>query len=510
MPSATTREFLPSGQTGEVMLRGPSVMPGYLLGDIDGIPCGLEDGWLPTGDMGTVDGSGFLRIVGRTKEIINRGGEKISPYDVEKALLGHPAVREAAAFAVPHPRLGENVGAAVVLHRDGQATSPQLIDFIYDRLAPFQMPRHIHILERLPVGATGKISRRELSAAFADHRRTTERPAASLEILIADIWQRLLPAYGHRHGRRFLRDRRRFAAGHRDAARARGDDAPPHRPVGRARAAHDRQLCGTLASAAAEKRELLTRVKPGQGTPLFVCHGDFCGWGFYAFRLAELLKGDGPVYLLHSLLDSTRETETIEDMVGRYLPHIEAAVPNGPIRLAGYCHGGLAALEVARRLEGAGRTVDKIVLIDTFSINARPLMRAIVPVVSFASRFVPGAWGRRLRRSGLPSLWRLVTHVLARDHAIARRVGRTIRTGKMEFTDTSRRTTYYRAMSKYVPRKIHAEVICLLSEEYAGRRNTPSSRGSIWRPGCGRTAFPANTIPASAAMSASSPRASTA
>ena len=97
-------------------------------------------------------------------------------------------------------------------------------------------------------------------------------------------------------------------------------------------------------------------------------------------------------------------------------------------------------------------------------------MRAIVPVVSFASRFVPGAWGRRLRRSGLPSLWRLVTHVLARDHAIARRVGRTIRTGKMEFTDTSRRTTYYRAMSKYLPRKIHAEVICLLSEEYAGKK----------------------------------------
>ena len=107
-----------------------------------------------------------------------------------------------------------------------------------------------------------------------------------------------------------------------------------------------RQLCGTLASAAAAKREVITRVKPGQGTPLFLCHGDFCGWGFYAFRLAELLKGDGPVYLLHSLLDSTREMETIEDMVGRYLPHIEAAAPNGPIRLAGYCHGGLAALEV--------------------------------------------------------------------------------------------------------------------------------------------------------------------
>jgi oxalate---CoA ligase len=83
---------------------------------------------------------------------------------------------------------------------------------------------------------------------------------------------------------------------------------------------------------------------------------------------------------------------------------------------------------------------------------------------------VPGAWGRRLRRNGLPSLWRLVTHVLARDPAIARRVGQTIRTGQMEFTDASRRTTYYRAMARYVPPRIRAELICLLSEEYAQKK----------------------------------------
>ena len=116
--------FLRPGQTGQVMLRGPSVMPGYLFDDIDGVPSGLR-GWLAADrrPRHASTRSGFLTIVGRTKEIINRGGEKISPYDVEKALLGHPAVREAAAFAVPHPRLGENVGAAVVLHPDGQATS---------------------------------------------------------------------------------------------------------------------------------------------------------------------------------------------------------------------------------------------------------------------------------------------------------------------------------------------------------------------------------------------------
>ena len=155
-------------------------------------PPACQDGWLATGDLGSVDEEGFLTIVGRTKEIINRGGEKIAPYDVEKALLAIPSVREAAAFAVPHARLGENVGAAVVLHPGAEATSTELIDFVYDRLAPFQRPRHVHIVDSLPVGPTGKISRPQLSAAFANARQATQPPAAPLEILIAEIWQRLL------------------------------------------------------------------------------------------------------------------------------------------------------------------------------------------------------------------------------------------------------------------------------------------------------------------------------
>jgi thioesterase domain-containing protein len=129
----------------------------------------------------------------------------------------------------------------------------------------------------------------------------------------------------------------------------------------------------------------------------------------------------------------------------------------------------LAALEVAHRLEISGRSVKEILLIDTFSINARPLMQVIVPFVGLASWLVPGGLGRRIRRSGMPSLWRLASHLLAGDHAIARRVTRTIRTGKMRIWDTSRRTAYYRAMSKFVPPKIHARLICLLSNEYRPR-----------------------------------------
>src|SRR6185437_676824 len=343
--------FLRAGQPGQVVVRGPSVMPGYLFDDIEAAPSGLQDGWLATGDVGTVDADGFLTIAGRTKEIINRGGEKISPYDVEKALLQHPAVREAAAFAVPHPRLGENVGAAVVLQPGAAVTSTELIDYIYDRLAPFQMPRHVHVLDRLPVGATGKISRPSLGAVFADQQRSSPPPAAPLELQIAEIWRRRLNID------EIGLDDDFFEIGG-DSLQA-TEMLLELEEITRYRVAPSevraqltiRLLSETLSNAAAAKEEVMTRVKSGSGTPLFVCHGDFCGWGFYAFRLAELLKHDGPIYLLHSILDEAKGITGIREMVKRYLPEIERAAPTGPVRLAGYCHGGIASLEVAGQLE---------------------------------------------------------------------------------------------------------------------------------------------------------------
>ena len=461
------------GLVGQVMLRGPSVMPGYLFDDIDGVPSGLQNGWLNTGDLGSIDEDGYLTIVGRTKEVINRGGEKIAPYDVEKALLCHPSVREAAAFAVPHPRLGENVGAAVVLHPGALATSTELIDFVYDRLAPFQRPRKVHIVESLPVGPTGKISRPLLSTAFANATQTTQQPGlrlASLEIVIVEIWRRLLNRGD------FGLDDDFFEIGG-DSLQATEmllelEETTRHRinPSDVRAQLTVRLLCDTLSSAAAAKQEVMTKVRSGHGTPLFLCHGDYCGWGFYAFRLSERLKGDGPVYLLHSVLDNADGIETIEEMTRRYLPDVEAVAPNGPIRVAGYCHGGLAALELVRCLERRGRTVEKIVLIDTFSINARPVMRSIVGVVSLVGGLLPGTLGRKVRRSFMPSLWHLAGHIMRGDRAIFQRVTKTVKTRSMQVWDSSRRSTYYRAMSKYLPSRMRAELINLLCEEYSSKR----------------------------------------
>jgi pimeloyl-ACP methyl ester carboxylesterase len=224
------------------------------------------------------------------------------------------------------------------------------------------------------------------------------------------------------------------------------------------------------SSDAVAEEEVMTQVKEGPGTPLFICHGDFTGGGFYAFRLTELLKHDGPVYLLHSILDEAKGIVTIEEMVSRYMPHIEVAVPKGPVWLAGYSHGGLTSFEIAGQLERADRIVEKIILIDTFSLNARPLLRAIARVVALAGSIVPGVWGRRIRRSAMSSVWMLACALLNGDSTVLKRVARTVRTGTMRVWRESKWTMYFRALANYAPPETQAEVLCLLCDDYAGKK----------------------------------------
>jgi acyl-CoA synthetase (AMP-forming)/AMP-acid ligase II len=117
------------------------------------------DGWFRTGDQGVMDADGYISIVGRLKEIINRGGEKISPREVDEILMEHPAVRQCVTFSVPHDMLGEDVAAAVVLREGAQASDKDLRSFAAGRLADFKVPRKILILAEITVGATGKLQR---------------------------------------------------------------------------------------------------------------------------------------------------------------------------------------------------------------------------------------------------------------------------------------------------------------------------------------------------------------
>ena len=145
-------------ETGEIVIRGPNVMSGY-ENNPAGNAAAFSGGWFRTGDQGEIDQTGLLRITGRLKEIINRGGEKISPREIDEVLLDHPAVTQAVTFAIPHKSLGEDVGAAVVFADGATATERELRDFVARRLAAFKVPRMVKILPELPKGATGKVQR---------------------------------------------------------------------------------------------------------------------------------------------------------------------------------------------------------------------------------------------------------------------------------------------------------------------------------------------------------------
>ena len=154
---------LPAGERGEVAIRGPSVIDGY-ENNPSADAAAFTDGWFRTGDEGCLDGDGYLFLTGRLKEQINRGGEKVSPQEVDEALLGHPAVAEAVTFAVPHDKLGEQVAAAVVVCDGASVTEAELRRYLSGSLAAFKVPRRVLLLDELPKGPTGKLQRLGLAS----------------------------------------------------------------------------------------------------------------------------------------------------------------------------------------------------------------------------------------------------------------------------------------------------------------------------------------------------------
>ena len=146
------------GTEGEVVIRGPNVTHGY-ENNPEANATAFSHGWFRTGDQGVIDEAGYLTLTGRLKEIINRGGEKIAPREVDDVLMTHPAVAQAVAFAVPHQKLGEDVAAVIVLREGAEAGERELRAFAAESLADFKVPRTILFRDEIPKGATGKLQR---------------------------------------------------------------------------------------------------------------------------------------------------------------------------------------------------------------------------------------------------------------------------------------------------------------------------------------------------------------
>jgi acyl-CoA synthetase (AMP-forming)/AMP-acid ligase II len=145
-------------EVGEIVIRGENVTRGYENNPSANAEA-FVNGWFRTGDQGAMDAEGYVSITGRLKEIINRGGEKISPREVDEVLMDHPAVLQVVTFGVPHPKLGEEVGVVVVLREGHQASEAEIRAFAAGRLADFKVPRKILFMSEIPKGATGKLQR---------------------------------------------------------------------------------------------------------------------------------------------------------------------------------------------------------------------------------------------------------------------------------------------------------------------------------------------------------------
>jgi len=288
------------GERGEIRVRGATVMPGY-LGDEALNREVLRDGWFHTGDIGSLDEEGFLHLHGRLREVINRGGEKVSLSEVDAALLRHPAVAEAAAFGVPHQRLGQDVAAAVVLRPAMEVTGAELQRFLRDELVYFKVPRRVQIIEALPRGLTGKVLRHHLADAYVQQRNERARlstgavAASQLEQDVLAIWRRLLKTEAVGPEDNFL-----------DSG---GDSLLATEMLTELEQMLGRVIPESLLIEAETARELAARLEnlanhvipvidfnaqPGR-TALFWFHGDFAHGGYYIRRLARLLGPQQPL-----------------------------------------------------------------------------------------------------------------------------------------------------------------------------------------------------------------------
>ena len=363
------------GVVGEIVVRGETVTRGYEANS-EANRAAFVDGWLRTGDQGYFDADGYLFLTGRLKELINRGGEKIAPGEVEEALLQHPAVAQAVAFPVPHARLGEEVGAAVVLRPGARTPVGELRQAAQDRLPYFKTPRLVVTVDQIPMGPTGKVDRARLAASLALHNLPAANRAAPrtpLERRLTDEWTRLLGSgpvgvdddFFDLGGDSLLAMEmilRVSALLQTDVALAEFFERPT---IAGLLEIHERSLA--LGGGARTRDTTVAIQTAGTGVPIFCpAHHDNSLGGLG--RLVRHLGKERPVYGLRvPPIDARGPVLTIEQLAERNLAEMLRLQPQGPYHLLGSCRGGVVAYEMARQLERLGHPVGLLVMIDAFN-----------------------------------------------------------------------------------------------------------------------------------------------
>jgi acyl-CoA synthetase (AMP-forming)/AMP-acid ligase II/thioesterase domain-containing protein len=365
---------LPTGAVGEVAVSGPTIFGGY-----DAAPEANErafvDGWFRTGDQGSLDEDGYLFLRGRLKEIINRGGEKISPLEVDEVLTRHPAVLQAVTFAVPDPRLGEEVGSVVVLRAGASTTEAALQAFVAGQLAAFKVPRVVSIVDDLPKGPTGKVQRIGLAErlgvriARKPGRAEGEPPVAprtELERDLVAIWSDVLGVddIGVRDDFFDLGGDSMLAAQLLTRVRDLSDQHDLPLATMLWAPTIEQMAVGLSTGEWAAAGSLLVPIQPGgHRPPFFFVHlsDEVIG----AATLRRSLDPEQPVYGLRAFGDGAPSIPpSVRELADVFETEIRTVQGEGPYYLGGYCSGARVAIEIAERMVSKGDPVGLLALVD--------------------------------------------------------------------------------------------------------------------------------------------------
>ncbi len=412
--------LLRRGAAGEVVIRGPNVTAGYEKNP-EANERSFTNGWFRTGDEGYLDEDGYLFLIGRRKEIINRGGEKIAPREVDEVLLRHPAVGQAAAFAAPHPLLGETVAAAVVLKPGREAGERELREFASGSLASFKVPEKILLVPEIPKGPSGKIQRIGLAEKLGVG---TMRPTAGVAEFVAPQSkeeQEIANLFAATLGVERVGMRDNFfdlggdsllagmvlaqlrATGGRDISMVAFLEEPTAMGV-------MRSLKAPAKGVRAERDALRMVVRAGTDAPALFCIPGSSGDEVGFFHLARHLGTGQPLTAFRFPLGA-EDGYRVEELAALYVSEILEVQPEGPYHLAGVCTGGFVAYEMAQQLAARGKPVGLVALLDCYNHawlrKVGPLTRLGYVVDLYWRRFVYQQRAvRRAGRAGAPGyLW---------------------------------------------------------------------------------------------------------
>ncbi len=408
--------------TGEIAVRGPGVFSGY-----DGAEALAESpfcgDWYRTGDLGYFDEDGYLFLTGRLGNVINRGGEKISPEEIEEVLRRHPEVRDAAVFPVAHDVLGQEPAALIVARTPGIDVN-EVRGFVARHLASFKVPRAILIVDEIPRGPAGKVRRNDLCALFREELlaaarapvRSDDPPRTQVERLLAEIWARILKleTFG-------MRDRFPDLGGNSllavdmltEVERKFGRSIPMgsfwHSPT-------VRDLGRVLIEAEFAKVSVVLPVQElGSNPPLFVI---LPGWMVSEVELLSRYLGrEQPVYALipDPRPGAGQSGFTREEIVAECVAGIESVQRSGPYFVIGRSVGGVVAVDVAHSLRRRGGAVALVGLLDSHYPGVA--RSGLLPTPLRQAEFLLGElvgmprsrWAEHLRRlpiRALRSTWR--------------------------------------------------------------------------------------------------------